>query len=92
MTYYFSRDPTYKDFRGKERTTLPTTLAKDLDRLNRYQNHDHTYCKQISLRNLSDLEHLRVIADDRATWRHLSEEIMKAAEAEVAVVSSATQH
>ena len=44
MQYYYNESPTNKNFRGKARITLPTTLARDLDRL---YTRDYTYCKHL---------------------------------------------
>jgi len=49
MKYYLDRNKTGKNVRGKERTTLTSTLSKDLDKLQKYENHDHTYCSRLSL-------------------------------------------
>ena len=64
--------PTYTaGWQGRPRTTLPTTLDKDL----------HGVGKR--LLNMQDLQHLRTIASDRNQWRSLSQEIMKAAQAKL---------
>ena len=89
MEYYFLKKKSDKNFRGKERTTLPTTLARDLNRLHAQEMGDHTYCRHLKLRNTNDLEELRAVAHERDTWRLLTEKILKAAEAEVAIVTSA---
>lgn len=89
MQFYFNKSPTDKNFRGRERTTLPTTLARDLDRM---FVGDHTYCKHLKLRNAQDLEDLRNEAQDRNKWILLTKRILKAAQAEVAVVTSAEEH
>ena len=65
MTYYIDRNKSDKNFRGKERTTLPSTLSNVLDKLQKYENHDHAYCSQLSLRNQEDLEKLRTTAQNR---------------------------
>ena len=58
-------------WQGRPRTTLPTTLDKDLQGVGK------------RLRNMQDLQHLRTIASDRNQWRNLSQEIMKAAQAKL---------
>ena len=89
MEYYFLKMKSDKNFRGKERTTLPTTLARDLNRLQKQEMGDHTYCRQLKLRNNQDLEELRELAQNRDNWIQLTQKILKAAEAEVAIVTSA---
>ena len=81
LTYYFDRNKSDKNFRGKERTTLPSTLSKDLDKLQKHENHDHTYCSTLSLQNQQDLEKLRTTAQNRAEWRNLINKVVQAAEA-----------
>lgn len=92
MEFYFAKKPSDKNFRGHKRTTLPTTLAKDLDKLYLHSQRDHTYCRHLQLRNSEDLENLRTIAQDRETWHELCEEVMKAGQAEMTVVISAKDH
>ena len=82
MTYYFDRNKSDKNFRGKERTTLPSTLSKELDKLQKYENHDHTYCSRLSLRNQQDLEKRRTTAQNHVEWRNLINKVVQAAEAE----------
>ena len=69
MEFYFTR--LGKNFRGKARTTLPNTLANDLDILNAHTQNphlkDHKYSKRITsaLRTLRDFRHLRSLAENR---------------------------
>ena len=89
MQFYFTKNPIHKNFRGKERTSLPTTLARDLDRLYTATFQDHSYCRKLKLRTLEDLEHLRTIAQDRNTWDNLTKRVLKAGQAEAAVAATA---
>ena len=91
MRYYFDRNKSDKNFREKERTTLPRTLSKDLDKLQKYENHDHTYCSRLSLRNQQNLEKLRTTTQNRVEWRNLINKMVHAAEAEGAYAPPAIQ-
>ena len=82
MAYYFDRNKSDKNFRGKERTTLPSTLSKDLEELQKYENYDHTYCSRHSLRNKQDLEKLKTTAQNRVEWPNLINKVVQAADAE----------
>ena len=96
MEFYFTKiNPTDKNFKGSERTNLPSTLARDLDTLHNKTRplslHDHTYDKSTvpKLRPLEDLKELRKIAQNRNEWKDLSRNIITARQAEEAIVSSA---
>ena len=93
MEFYFTKiNPTDKNFKGRERTNLPSTLARDLDTLhNKTKPLDHTYSKRTvpKLRSLQDLEELRNIAQNRNEWKDLTRKIITARQAEEAIVSSA---
>ena len=97
MQFYFTKiDPSDKNFRGRERTTLPTTLANDLDILHKHtirNNYviDHTYSIRSTpkLRTIQDLETLRTIAQDREVWYNLTTSILEARRAATAVVIAA---
>ena len=96
MQFYFTKlNPSDKNFRGRERTTLPTTLANDLDTLNTHtrQKHltDHTYSARTipKLRNMQDLEDIRTLAQDRQAWCSLTSSILEARRAASAVVEAA---
>jgi len=89
MTYYFDRNKSDKNFRGKERTTLPSTLSKDLDKLQKYENHDHIYCSRLSLRNQP--KKLRTKAQNRVEWCNLINWVVQAAKAEGAFALPAIQ-
>ena len=60
----------HKRFRGPRRTSLPTVLKADLEKLN-----DSSY----QLKKLSDLEKLRCIAADKSKWRNLRDRVVTAA-------------
>ena len=71
-------------FRGKRRTTLPTTLNADLTKLKNHNNKhlaDHNYYKQMTLNNREELEHLKTLAQDRNTWRALVKSVVQAGNA-----------
>ena len=97
MQFYFTKiDPSDKNFRGRERTTLPTTLANDLDILHKHtiRNNcviDHTYSIRSTpkLRTIQDLETLRSLAQNREVWYHLTTSILEARRAATAVVIAA---
>ena len=81
-TYYEKTEKT--GFRGKRRTTLPTTLNADLMKLNNHNNKhlaDHNYYKQMTLNNREELEHLKTLAQDRNTWRALVKSVVQAGNA-----------
>ena len=94
MEFYFTR--LGKNFRGKARTTLPNTLANDLDILNAHTQNphlkDHNYSKRITpaLRTLEDLRHLRSLAENRNQWKILISSILEARQAGAAFVDPAT--
>ena len=95
MQLYFTKiNPSDKNFRGRERTTLPTTLANDLDTLHKHAMRnviDHSYHKRSTpkLRTTQDLETLRTIAQDRDAWRELTSGILEARRAAAAFVTAA---
>ena len=59
---FFTKNQMHKNFRGKEWTSLPSTLTRDLDRIYTATFQDHTYYRKLKLRTLEDLEHLRTLA------------------------------
>ena len=65
MQFYFDKSPTGKNFRGRVRISLPTALARDLDRMG---FGDHAYCKHLKLRNYQDLEEMREIVTTGLLW------------------------
>ena len=94
MQFYFTKiNPSDKNFRGRERTTLPTTLANDLDLLHKHSImfSDHTYnCRTTpKLRDINDLENLRNLAQDRDSWYQLTSSILEARRAAAADVIAA---
>ena len=93
MQFYFTSKPSDKNFKGRARTTLPTTLARDLDRMYyKSQPTDHTYATHLRLRSTKDLELLRTTAQDRKKWFQLTERIVKAGQADTTVAVSAKDH
>ena len=52
---------------------------------------DHTYCRKLKLRTLEDFEHPRTPAQDRNTLDDLIKTVLKAGQAEAAVVDSAQE-
>ena len=95
MQLYFTKiNPTDKNFRGRERSTLPTTLANDLDMLHNHNTRsikDHSYAQRSTprLRSIRDLEHLRSIAQNRNSWYELTSNILEARRAASADVYAA---
>ena len=92
-TYFMETSNT--GFKGKRRTTLPSTLNDDLDTLHA-QTHkhlaDHNYNKRQKLLNMQDLETLREEARDRKSWRNLVYRIGQAGKAEDSDESSAESY
>ena len=81
MYNYFDNRP-LKKFKGRPRTTIVTTLTRDLNRLNKL-NPAYTRNKQIPcLEKCEDLEILQKLALNRPLWRNLTECIYQAAKAE----------
>ena len=78
MAAYFTKHG--KPFRGRPPTTLPVTLNKDLTRV------------KMNLKTPDDLERLRNIAQDRQSWKDLTTEMVKAAEATQSVNGDAKGH
>lgn len=70
MTAYFISSG--QRFKGRPPTTLPIVINRDLVRSQRYN---------IKLKDISDLEQLRAIAQDRDQWKQLTEELVEAAKA-----------
>ena len=94
MENYFSKTEN-TGFRGKRRTTLPTTLNDDLDKLHTQTNKhltDHNYYKRLTLHNKTDLETLRELAQERKTWKRLAWRVGQAGNAETSDESSAESH
>ena len=81
MFNYFT--PSMKPkFRGRPRVTLPSTLNRDLEQ-NIDKNSEFYRRYEISnIKNVEDLEKLKVLAKDRKEWKNFSEMIYKTAEAE----------
>ncbi|GFN98425.1 hypothetical protein PoB_002493100 [Plakobranchus ocellatus] len=69
MLFYFSDN---KRARGRPPTTLPITLNNDLKKL---------VATKLELTTQTDLDILRLIAEDRPKWNALVAEIRKTAEA-----------
>ncbi|GFO34913.1 hypothetical protein PoB_006141800 [Plakobranchus ocellatus] len=69
MLFYF---PDNKRARGRSQTTLPITLNNDLKKL---------VATKLELTTQTDLDTLRLIAEDRPKWNALVAEIRKTAEA-----------
>ncbi|GFO40470.1 hypothetical protein PoB_006697500 [Plakobranchus ocellatus] len=69
MLFYFSDN---KRARGRPQTTLPITLNNDLKKL---------VATKLELTTQTDLDTLRLIAEDRPKWNALVAEIRKTAEA-----------
>ncbi|GFO01732.1 hypothetical protein PoB_002823700 [Plakobranchus ocellatus] len=67
MLFYFSDN---KRARGRPQTTLPITLNNDLKRV----------ATKLELTTQTDLDTLRLIAEDRPKWNALVAEIRKTAE------------
>ena len=81
MTYYFSpRDA--KKFCGRQKITLPTSLHNDI---NSAKMHDEkfslTFPTITGLKSSNDLLKLKVIAQNRISWKILSGYVYLAAEA-----------
>ena len=82
MKYYFKRGLN-RGFRGTRRSTLPTTLSKDLAYLENTVKclSDHNYTRSHKLNTDEDLEELREVAADRRKWKALTSRIVRAGEA-----------
>ena len=81
MYNYFTITDSTK-FRGRRRETLPQTLHNDIQRATSSDDNFYTKFKVNSLRKLSDLEQLKVLAMNRNEWKKISKVIYKTAEAE----------
>ena len=81
MYNYFIQSNSLK-FMGRPRETLPRTLNRDLEGVVSSDGNFYNRYKVKCLRNLSDLEKLKVIAMDRNEWKNVSNMIYKTAEAE----------
>ena len=66
---YFHR--TEKRFRGRQTTTLPVIINKDLSQIQ----------DNLSLKSTDDLKYLRSLAQDRDQWKSLTKQIVEIAEA-----------
>jgi hypothetical protein len=78
MMYYF--DETGQKFRGRPRTTIVTTINDDISRLLSREPGRANTLKE--LKTAEDLFQIRVIAQQRDTWKEISKAIQIAAEAE----------
>ena len=76
--HYF---PTSKSswFRGRQRITIPITLNKDLVRASEHFNFSQTHGIQ-QFQSVQDLEKLIELRHDRQLWKHLCNDIFKAAQ------------
>ena len=81
MYNYFTITDSTK-FRGRRRETLPQTLHNDIQRATSSDDNFYNKFKVNSLRKLSDLEQLKVLAMNRNEWKKISKVIYKTAEAE----------
>ena len=75
MRYYFERSKE-KGFRGRERTTIVTTINRDI----RLTSSVNTVFQLRELKSLDDLEYARQVAQDRIMWRHIVRCVSKVAE------------
>ena len=73
MRLYFTKFG--PNFRGRPITTIATVLNGDITRVD----------PALRLRTLSDLEHLRSIAQNRREWNSLTKKITEIAEASYSV-------
>ena len=81
MYNYFSQSMKPK-FRGRPRVTLPSTLNRDLEQTVDISNEFYRRYEISKLKDVIDLEKLKVLARDRKEWKAFSEMIYKTAEAE----------
>ena len=80
MSHYFQPSK-HKCFRGGRRITLPVTISKDLSETDKHNPNFYNKFKSKNLENITDLEHLKQLANDRKTWTIMTKLICNAAEA-----------
>ncbi|GFS00458.1 endonuclease-reverse transcriptase [Elysia marginata] len=83
MTKYFKTEGSKQ--RGRPKTLIVTTLLRDL----KSHNNDHWPTR---LHSITDLDHLRDIAQNRSDWKHLTTAIYRSAQAETSVDIAADRH
>ena len=84
MNYYFVPS-TEQKFQGQKRRTLPVTIHNDIILTNKLMNMYGKY-KIDQLNNINDLETLSTIASDKFKWKLLTDDIYKAAEADLNII------
>ena len=89
MQFYFNEEIQGGKFKGARRTTLPTVLENDLQKIKDPATSDHNYCKKHKLSTADDLIALAEVAQNRAAWKSLTGRVRKAGEAEPSVDDSA---
>ena len=87
MQFYFNDEIQGEKFKGARRTTLPTVLESDLQKIT--DKSDHNYCKRLTLKTADDLKALTEVAQNRAAWKSLTGRVRKAGEADPSVDDSA---
>ncbi|GFS02273.1 zinc finger protein 408 [Elysia marginata] len=83
MTKYFKTEGSKQ--RGRPKTSIVTTLRRDL----KSHNNDHWPTR---LHSITDLDHLRNIAQNRSDWKHLTTAIYRSAQAETSIDVAADGH
>ena len=90
MQFYFDQQIEGKRFRGARRTTLPTVLDSDLQKIrDPTSSQDHNYCRRHKLSTQEDLKALAEVAKNRVEWKRLMGRVRIAGEAESSVDDSA---
>ena len=79
---YFFQPSQGKGFRGRQRTTLPVVINKDLEKASKNETIATKYELPDRLGNIEDMQLLNNLATDKDRWRTFVNDICKSAEAE----------
>ena len=84
-TFFFHQQ--HPKFRGRPKTTFPITIHNDIQRLKtRKPNKTSTTHQHLTqLKSTSDFQKLQAIAADRMKWKQLTQDMKKAAQAELPI-------